>query len=203
MGDCTGSDVLTSISLLDLRQTANAIFVASTPKFSGGSWLARIASSWAFSTIFQIRSGQPLMPMIGSDQAYNGLGYSQAATPIPQRPNQVLAKVAASNRGQSCVPGPCVSWFNPAAVALPAAGTYGNMGVGSLRGPGFWEWDQSMSRKFQIAEGQEVEFRAEAFNVTNSVRLGNPDTSMSTGMFGRITSSMGPRIMQFALKYIF
>ena len=41
------------------------------------------------------------MPMIGSDQAYNGVGYSQAATPIPQRPNQVLANVAASDRGQS------------------------------------------------------------------------------------------------------
>lgn len=44
------------------------------------------------------------MPMIGSDQAYNGIGYSQAATPVPQRPNQVLANVAASDRGQACVP---------------------------------------------------------------------------------------------------
>jgi hypothetical protein len=211
MGDCTGSDVLTSISLLDLRHAANATFVASTPKYPGGSWFKRIASTWTFSSIFQIRSGQPLMPMIGSDQAYNGLGYSQAATPVPQRPNQVLANVAASNRGQACLPGPCVSWFNPAAVALPQAGTYGNMGVGSLRGPGFWEWDQSISRRFRISEGHQIEFRAEAFNVTNSLRLGNPNTNMSSGQFGKVTSSInangvtgnGGRIMQFALKYLF
>ncbi|MBP1623753.1 MAG: TonB-dependent receptor [Acidobacteria bacterium] len=212
-GDCSGSDMLTFINLLDIRQAANVSFVASTPKYSGGSWLKRIASSWNFSTIFQIHSGQPLMPMIGSDQAYNGLGFGQAAIPVPQRPNQVLPNVAASDRGQSCMPGPCVSWFNPAAMALPAAGTYGNMGVGSLRGPGFWEWDQSMSRKFQISEGHQIEFRAEAFNVTNSLRLGNPDTNLSSGNFGKITASANPsgimtgnnggRVMQFALKYIF
>jgi hypothetical protein len=153
------------------------------------------------------------MPMIGSDQAYNGVGYSQAATPIPQRPNQVLASVVAPNRGQSCTPGPCVNWFNSAAFALPAAGTYGNMGVGSLRGPGYWDWSQSISRKFHIAENHQLEFRAEAFNVTNSVRLGNPDTTLSSGTFGKITASANPsgsntvnnggRIMQFALKYIF
>ena len=203
MGDCSGSNVLTSISLLDLRQVANATFVASTPKYSGDSWAKRVASSWTFSTIFQVRSGPALMPMIGSDQAYNGVGYSQAATPIPQRPDQVLANVAAPDRGQACVPGPCVSWFNPAAFALPAAGTYGNMGAGSLRGPGYWDWSQSISRGFPVAKGHQIEFRAEAFNVTNSVRLGGPDTTLNSGTFGKITSSMGPRIMQFALKYIF
>jgi len=78
------------------------------------------------------------------------------------------------------------------------------MGVGSLRGPGFWDWSQTVSRKFQITEGQQVEFRAEAFNVTNTVRLGNPNATVSGGQFGRITSSNGgPRIMQFALKYVF
>ena len=87
---------------------------------------------------------------------------------------------------------------------MPAPGTYGNMGVGTLRGPGFWDWSQTVSRRFQVAEGQQVEFRAEAFNVTNSVRLGNPIVNLSGGQFGKITTSNGgPRIMQFALKYVF
>jgi hypothetical protein len=78
------------------------------------------------------------------------------------------------------------------------------MGVGSLRGPGFWDWSQTVSRKFQVAERQELEIRLEAFNVTNSLRLGNPNVTLSGGQFGRITSSNGgPRVMQVALKYVF
>jgi len=201
MGDCTSSATLAA---LDRRHVGNVTLVATTPKSSGSSWLQRLGSTWTASTIFQTYSGQPLIPMIGSDQAYNGIGTGQGNIYIPQRPNQVLPDVTASDRGQGCLPGPCVSWFNPAAVALPAAATYGNMGVGSLRGPGFWEWDQTISRKFQLDERRQVEFRAEAFNVTNSVRLGTPNASLSGGQFGRITSSAGgPRIMQFALKYIF
>jgi len=217
MGDCTSTVFIGS---LDRRHIANITMVATTPKYSGGSWLERVASTWTFSTIFQTYSGQSLSAQIGSDQAYNGVGAGQGAIPIPQRPNQLMANVTASDRRQGCLPAPCVSWFNPAAFGLPAPGTYGNMGIGTLRSPGFWEWDQTISRRFQIAEGKDIEFRAEAFNVTNSVRLGNPETNFSSGNFGRILCSAagssptgcdptraaptgGPRIMQFALKYVF
>jgi hypothetical protein len=91
-----------------------------------------------------------------------------------------------------------------------------------LKGPGFWEWDQTISRQFRITENQRLEIRAEAFNVTNSVRFAAPITAnlnISSGNFGRITTSTsttgasstgtglatgnGGRIMQFAMKYIF
>jgi hypothetical protein len=132
-------------------------------------------------------------------------GFNAAgALPIPQRPNQLLDDVAAPNRGQDCLPGPCVTWVNPAAYALPAVGAYGNTGVGSLRGPAFWQWDQAVSRQFQIGMTQQIELRVEAFNVTDSLRLGNPITSMSDARFGTIVSSNGgPRVMQIAVKYIF
>ncbi len=218
IGDCTSTVLIGS---LDRRHVGNITLVATTPKYSGSSWLQRIASTWTFSSIFQTYSGQALSAQIGSDQAYNGVGAGLGAIPIPQRPNQLLADVTASDQGKGCLPAPCVSWINRAAFALPAPGTYGNMGIGTLRGPGFWEWDQTVSRKFQIAEGQQIEFRAEAFNVTNSVHLGNPATDFSSGNFGRILCSApiasptgcnpgavispsgGPRIMQFALKYVF
>ena len=63
----------------------------------------------------------------------------------------------------------------------------------------------SLSREFRVTEGQRVEIRAEAFNVTNSLRRGNPSVSLaSANTFGRVLSSNGgPRIMQFALKYVF
>ena len=196
MGDCTGNG-----ASLDVRHIGNITLVANTPKFAG-DWTRRLATGWTFSTIYQVRSGQPLTPTIGSDQAFNGF-LAQGNYPIPQRPNQLLPTVDATNKGQSCPTAPCISYFNPAAIGLPAGGTYGNMGVGGLRGPGFWEWDQTVSRAFQVHEGQRIEIRAEAFNLTNSVRYGNPNVTLG-GTFGQITSSFGgPRIMQFAVKYVF
>jgi hypothetical protein len=93
---------------------------------------------------------------------------------------------------------------NPAAYGLPDVGTYGNAGVGSVRGPAFWQWDQSVSRQFQVNAKQQIEIRVEAFNVTDSLRLANPIMSLSDARFGRIVSSTGgPRVMQVALRYIF
>jgi hypothetical protein len=47
------------------------------------------------------------------------------------------------------------------------------------------------------------EFRAEAFNILNGARYGNPTTGLNSSLFGKITTASDPRIMQFALKYLF
>jgi hypothetical protein len=60
-----------------------------------------------------------------------------------------------------------------------------------------------LSRTFQFRENQRFEFRGEAFNVTNSLRKDDPTTSLNSNTFGLITTAKDPRIMQFALKYIF
>jgi hypothetical protein len=60
-----------------------------------------------------------------------------------------------------------------------------------------------LTRRFQIREGQSVEFRAEAFNLPNHVNPNNPSTVLSSQTFGKSTSALDPRIMQLALKYVF
>jgi Carboxypeptidase regulatory-like domain len=211
MGDCYSGS-------LDVRHIANITLVASTPKYSG-TWARRLGTGWTLSTIYTVRSGSPVTLWMGTDVAMNGLYQGAGAYPVPQRPNQVLADTAAPNQGQSCSPAPCVSYFNPAAFASPTPGTYGNMGVASLRAPGFWEWDQTISRQFRITETQRVEFRAEAFNLTNSVRLylptnGGNNLQLGNNQFGQITTDAsttgstsatgsGGRIVQLALKYVF
>jgi hypothetical protein len=104
-----------------------------------------------------------------------------------------------------------VNWLNPAAFAAPALGTAGNVGANSLFGPRYWEWDQAISRQFQIREGQKLDVRVEAFNITNSFRPGNPGTSFGSSTFGVITTDATPpaattapaRVLQLAMKYIF
>jgi len=200
MGDCSSN---AGNAAIDVRHVGNVTLVVNTPTFSR-NWARRLGTGWAFATVFRTNSGYPFTPILGGlDRALNGFT-AAGAQPIPQRPNQVLADPAAPDRGQNCSPAPCVAWVNPAAYALPDVGTFGNAGVGSLRGPAFWQWDQAVSRQFEIARGHRIEIRAEAFNVTHSLRLGNPVVDVSNARFGQILSSNGgPRIMQLALKYIF
>jgi len=208
MGDCTGNSV-------DLRHVVNVTLVASTPRFAG-TLARRLGTGWNLSTIYIWRTGPPITPQLNAsaDNALNGFAAS-GANPVPQRPNQVLSNVYATNKGASCSPAPCISYLNPAAVATPAVGTYGNMGMSDARAAGFWEWDQAITRQFPIREKVRMEFRAEAFNLTNSMRLGAPNATVS-GTYGQVTSDQattgagtgltagtGGRIVQFALKFLF
>jgi hypothetical protein len=95
------------------------------------------------------------------------------------------------------------NFFNPAAFALPALGALGNTGKGAIAGPGTWQFDAALSRSFQFREAQRIEFRAEAFNLTNSFHMNDPDNVFNNNTFGQVRSAKDPRIMQFALKYFF
>jgi hypothetical protein len=112
-----------------------------------------------------------------------------------QRPNQILSNVYGDKSFDN--------YLNPAAFAQPAIGTLGNVPRGSITGPGTWQFDAALTRTFQLGEMQRLEFRAEAFNVTNSVRMNAPNVTLSSSTFGQVTSARDPRIMQFALKYFF
>jgi hypothetical protein len=100
-------------------------------------------------------------------------------------------------------------FFNaPSFCAPPAIGNgfdYGNSGVGIVLGPGQFNWDASLVKTTRFGERQTLLFRAEFFNAFNHPQFNNPGTAVSTPTtFGVITSSsVNPRLIQFALKYSF
>ena len=95
-------------------------------------------------------------------------------------------------------------YLNPLAFQQPADGTFGNLGRNAIYGPGYWNVDFSIFKRFEIAGSSSLEFRAEAFNLLNSVYFGLPSTAVDTATGGRITStSNAARQLQFGLKYLF
>ena len=60
-----------------------------------------------------------------------------------------------------------------------------------------------LTRKFQVREKQSVEFRVEAFNLPNHLNPGDPIAVLNNQNFGKILTAQDPRILQFALKYVF
>ena len=175
-----------SLSGSDRHHVVNFSAVAETPRFSNPT-LRAVGSGWRLSPLFKVLSGDYMTVTTSVDRALNGIAL--------QRLDQVLG----NPYGDKSVN----SYLNPAAFALPALGTLGNAGAASIAGPGTWQFDTSLSRIFQFHETQQLEFRTEAFNVTNSFRMNNPTTNFSVNTFGQVTTAKDPRILQFALKYIF
>jgi hypothetical protein len=90
---------------------------------------------------------------------------------------------------------------------------FGNSGSGIIQGPGQFNFDLSILKTTHITERHTVQFRAEFFNALNHPQFTNPNygqgaiyalPNFAAGNFGQITStSVNPRIVQLALKYIF
>jgi len=145
----------------DRRHNFNLSVVYVTPKF-GDETARLLASGWQVSGIVRVLSGDYFSAAAGVDQALSGTN--------DQRPQQVLPNVYAANKSIN-------QWLNPAAFAQPTVGTYGNMGPGTLRGPGFFGIDTSVTRRFVFRERHSVEVRGEAFNVMNHVNPLDPVTT--------------------------
>ena len=168
------------------NQTFNLTSVVASPKFTT-HWVSRIAGGWQESTIFTAATGAYSTVTVGTDNSRTGNG--------ADRPNAV-ADPSVSN--------PTLSrWFNTSAFQAAPVGSFGSVGRSTILGPGAWNVDIALSRAFRVTERQKVDFRAEAFNLFNHARFGNPSTAMNSATYGQITTARDPRIMQFALKYAF
>jgi outer membrane receptor protein involved in Fe transport len=175
-----------ALSAVDIRHVFNLTAVAETPEFSNPT-LRLLATGWRLSPILRIQSGTHVNITTTEDVALSGIS--------SQRVDQVLADPYGDKSS--------LVYLNRAAFARPATGTRGNLGMSNIAGPGYWGLDAALARVFQVGESQRLEFRAEAFNITNSLRKGNPVANFNSNVFGTIDTAKDPRIMQFALKYVF
>ena len=80
--------------------------------------------------------------------------------------------------------------MNPAAFAIPAAYTFGNLGRNTLIGPGFFQMDFGGYKNFRLTERIGMQFRAEIFNITNRVNFGNPNSDLNSSSFGQISGTV-------------
>jgi hypothetical protein len=94
-------------------------------------------------------------------------------------------------------------WFNTSAFSAPPNYVYGTASRGQLQGPGKFYFDASVRREFTLIERLKLQFRGEAFNLTNTPPLGNPDGSFGSSTFGQILGAGDGRRVQFALKAVF
>jgi hypothetical protein len=170
----------------DLRHNYVATVVYESPQFRNRA-TNLLVGGWQVSFLISARSGFPFTPRTGVDASLSGEGQD--------RPNVVGSPYIRNTN--------TLQWIDAKAFVANAAGTFGNAGYNSLIGPRFFNMDSSLTRNFKIRESQRVELRFEFFNVLNHTNFNGPQASLNSASFGRIQSSLDPRILQFAAKYAF
>jgi hypothetical protein len=96
-------------------------------------------------------------------------------------------------------------YFNTSVFSVPPTYTFGNTArsLPDTRSPGRVNYDMNLNKRFPIREGMTLNLRAEAYNLTNSPYFRSPGVGLGTAAFGVISSSLGERQIQFALKFLF
>jgi hypothetical protein len=94
-------------------------------------------------------------------------------------------------------------WLDSSAFQQPGSGTFGNSGIGVVRGPGLSQFSMTLSKKFNITEAKYFEVRGEAYSLTNSPIFNGPVRNITAGNFGEISGAQGERNVQLALKFYF
>ena len=197
-------------SAFDARQVFNANFIYELPFGAGKPYLSQngferaVFSYWQVSSVFIARTGFPVN-LTTSGTGPDGNTNSQRPNLVPGQPLYLAGGT-----------------FNPAAFCTPGikdplypGGTcpsgFGDVPRNYLRGPGVWQSDWAVSRRFPIKEQVQLQFRADVFNIANRAQFANPNGLISATDFGRIylplnTTPIGmgtPRQFQFMLRLQF
>jgi len=191
---------------LDRRHNfvANAVYVL--PSFKGrGSLVSKVFGDWQMNGIFTLYTGTPLDVFTGVSANYLGMDHTPANGGF--RPDLVSGQPIYLNTADG------TQYLNPAAFALQAPGTFGNLRRGTVRQPRITNVDFSAAKNWTMRERFRIQFRAEFFNAFNHPSFNGFDAGLAldpfkkgqstNNHFGFLSSDLGPRNIQFGLKLSF
>jgi len=167
-------------------------FGKSQPMLQSGL-AAAILGDWQINGVYMGATGR--MRSIGASGAsLNAPGNSQFADQIQDEANLSRGERTADR------------WFNTAAFKNVTEVRFGTSGRNIIQDPGLHNLDLSFFKNIPIKERLKAQFRAEFFNFTNSPHYGGPTSGVTSGGFGRITSTNGNarnRSVRFGLRLEF
>jgi hypothetical protein len=184
-------------SLFDSRQRFAGSVTYAIPFARGLTSLSRtVLDGWQFNALLAVNSSTPFT-------VYDSANVSLQA-PHPGVSGMFGDRPNAVGNPNSEAPHKVSQWVSPSAFQrldpVANAGQFGDEGRNSVDGPAYGSLDASFDKTLAIAEKSKLQFRAEAFNVTNHVNLIPPVFDMNSPAFGQITEAQAPRVLQFALK---
>jgi hypothetical protein len=156
----------------------------------GSGFWGALVNDWTITGVVTLQSGAPF----AVTQATNFNAFAGFGT---QRPSLVGdPRLPAGERSVG-------RWFDTDAFAEAPQFTIGTSSRNPIRGPSYRNLDLALIRRISLPARATLEVRAEIFNVTNAVALGNPNGVLGTPAFGTIATAGDPRVVQIAAKLQF
>ncbi len=145
----------------------------------------------------------------GKVYVYSGAPFSVTDSKIPSQINsaggigtvladQVASSAANTSCGSSAVNTACLSktqfatYASNSGVSAPIQTDWGNIAPDSFRGPGYFDIDAQLTRTFKIKERAGLALGLSSYNLLNHPNFANPSGSITSGAFGKITSTVTP-----------
>jgi hypothetical protein len=182
----------------DARHMFNLSHVWDIPVGKGrqfGSSMNRVLNgfigNWQLSGILTLRSGFPLTIQSANNSGTNSRG-ARASVVSGRSGNNTFGQVGLNSK-----------WFDTSVYRTPLTGEFGDVGIGTERGPGLATYDLSIQKEFPIKERVRIELRGEFFNLTNSPIFNSPNRSQTATNFGELAGAQGERQGQLALRLTF
>lgn len=174
-----------------------------------------VFAGWQVAGITSLQSGEAITGVLSSDLSNTG-SFSYRPDQIAN-PNDFSVNTGSQADFGCSSPGHQTldCWYNQAAFAVPAlapgqqsAHSFGNSRIGNLRGADLVDFDIVLQKNFKIRESQQVEFRAEFFNIFNHPNFGLPGGGSAVpvdvpGGASITNTATDNRQIEFALKYTF
>ena len=188
-------------SSFDVRHRFSTSFSAELPFGRGRAWLANsgvlstILGDMELQGILTFSTGRPFTVALLPDFDNSNTGRSTLGFGANDRPNLT---------GNARLDNPSADlWFNTAAFAVPAFGSFGNSGRNILDGPGYQNINLGLHKNITLSGDVRLQLRAETFNLFNHANFNLPDSYLGSPTFGRIVSADSPRRCQFGIKLMF
>ncbi len=186
------------LSQLDSPQMVSGSVTYKLPFGSGQKYVQngimnQAFGGWLISTIFQLHSGIPFTPVMGTANLSGSLQSEGAWFP-----NRTGGGKAAHQT--------IAEWYNVAVFSQPSPYTFGNSGRNILFGPGWKDVDLSLEKTFKISafdKNSALEIRGDAFDSFNSSNFGMPNANIGTSAAGTITTANTSRNIQLGAHWKF
>jgi hypothetical protein len=150
-----------------------------------------VLGNWQLSGILTLRTGFPLTIQGLNNSTTNSRGARASVVPGREGGN-TLGQVGLGSK-----------WFDTTVYTNAPAGEFGNVGIGTERGPGLKTYDISIQKEFPIGERVRLELRGEFFNLTNTPIFNAPNRSAASATFGELTGAQGERQGQLGARITF